>query len=109
LGVDLDIYDANGVKVATIRNGNIVDYNRVGYTAAKERHRYSLTEDATGRLICDVRKSGKAGDGSELEVSVDLYTKRGVHLVANSEGTKLGGIDFLGNTINGCEAGIVIP
>jgi hypothetical protein len=108
LAIDFDIYDATGAKVATIRNGNIVDHDGAGYTASKEHHRYTLTEDATGRVVCDIKKVSKAENGSEIEVSVDLFTKKGFHLIAGPEETNLGGAVFRGNTIQGCGAGIVV-
>ena len=109
LAVDFDIYDASGANVATVRNGNIVDHESGGYTARKEHHRYTLTENATGRVICEIKKVSKAEDGSDIEISVDLFTKKGFHLIAGPEETNLsGGMAFRGNTIDGCEAGIVI-
>ena len=109
LAVDFDIYDATGSKVATVRNGNIVDHDGAGYTAAKDHHRYTLTEDATGRVIFDIKKAAKAEDGSEIEVSVDLFTKKGFHLIAGPEETNLpDGMTIRGCTIQGCGVGLAV-
>jgi hypothetical protein len=108
LAVDFDIYDVDGSKIATVRNGNVMQHDADRFHAHKEHHRYWITEKGTDRIICDIRKVSKAEDGSELEISVDLFTKKGFHLIAGPEETNLGGMVFRGGTIRGCGAGIVI-
>jgi hypothetical protein len=108
LAVDFDIYDPSGSKVATVRNGNIVDHDREAYEPAKEHHRYTLTEKATGRVVCDIRKAAKAEDGSEIEIAVDIYTKKGLHFVATPEFSAFPGAVLQGVTISDCGTGISI-
>lgn len=108
LAIDFDVYDESGDKVATVRNGNIVQHDSERFQAHKEHHRYWIEEKSSGRVICDVRKDSKAEDGSELEVSVDLFTKSGFHFIASSEETNLGGMVLRGNTMSGCQTGILV-
>jgi hypothetical protein len=108
LAVDFDIYDADGSKVATVRNGNVVQHDSDRFHTNKEHHRYWITEKGTGRILCDIRKVSKAEDGSEIEVSVDLFTKAGFHIIAGPEATNIPGAVFRGNIMQGCAAGIVI-
>jgi hypothetical protein len=108
LAIDFDIYDASGNKVATVRNGNIVQHDSDRFQAHKEHHRYWIEEKSSGRVICDIRKAAKAEDGSELEVSVDLFTKSGFHFIAGSEETNLAGTIFRDCTISNSPTGISI-
>ncbi|WP_414664844.1 hypothetical protein [Horticoccus sp. 23ND18S-11] len=108
LAVDFDVYDAKGKKVATIRNAHIVSGNKEDYDFKKEFHRYWVIEKSSGRTICDVRQKAAAEGSCELEVSVDLYTKTGFRIIADSEHTNIGGLFMKGCTMNNCAAGIVI-
>jgi hypothetical protein len=108
LAVDFDVYDVNRNKVATVRNGNIVKGHSGNFEFHKEQDRYWVVEKKSGRVICDIRKGSKAEDGSEIEVSVDLYTKSGIHVVAGPNATNLGGMVMTGCTIQDCGAGIVV-
>ena len=108
LAVDFDVYAEDGSKVATIRNGNVVQGDAEKYEFHKEHHRYWVVDRDSGRTICDVRKSARAEDGSELEVSVDLYTKSKFHLMADPDKTNIGGMVMTGCTMKDCGAGIVV-
>lgn len=109
LGVDFDIYDKYGAKVATVRNGNIVENHLANaYAVVKEARRYIMTERATGRVVCSIEKSPLGQDGSELDVSVDLYTNSGVHVVASPTSTSLRSIQFTGCRFADCDHGLVI-
>jgi hypothetical protein len=99
LGIDFDLYDSKGQKVATIRNGHIVQGDASAYTLKKEKHRYWIL-DKTGAVICDVRQVTKAEPGCEIEVSVDLYSKNGFHYKAAPDRTEIGGPS--GMVITGC-------
>ena len=105
LGIDFDIYASDGEKVATIRRGNIVQGDDKKYEIKKDYHHYWVKEKETGRSICDIKQKSKAEGDCEIEVSVDLYTKSGFHLIADPEKTNIGGITISGNTFCG---GIVI-
>jgi hypothetical protein len=108
LGIDFDIYDKDGKKVATIRRGNVVQGDEANYEIKKEYHHYTVTEKDSGKIICDIKQKAKSEGDTEIEVSVDLYTKKGFHLIAGPEQTNIGGSQIRGNLFQGLAAGIVI-
>jgi hypothetical protein len=63
---------------------------------------------ATGRVVCDIRCAGATTDGSDIEVSVDLHTKRGVHFVAGPDSSSFSGAILQGITMSDCAVGIAI-
>ena len=105
LGIDFDIYDAKKKKVATVRRGTVVDGDRESYQITHEPHHYVVREKNTGRVICEIKRREHAID-SELEVSVDLFTPSGFHLVAGPEQTNIGGVMMGGNVFQKCRVGI---
>lgn len=107
LGIDFDIFDKQGKRVATIRKGVIVQGNQSEYTITTGMDRYTLTENKTGTIICDIKKRSQATQ-AEIEVSVKLYTPDGFLFDATPTGTNLPGIKMSGNIISNCGAGIVI-
>ena len=107
LGIDFDIYKENGEKVATIRKGMIVDGNENEFSILKEVDHYTITEKSSGRIICDIKKREVAGD-VELEVNVQMYTKRGFLFIAAPTGTNIGSTSITGNIFSNCQYGIYI-
>jgi hypothetical protein len=102
LGVDFDVYAQDGSKVATVRNGNIVQGDSEKYEIHKEGgRRYWMVERASGRIICDIKKAPGNEDGSELEIAVDLYSKNGAHFAAGPEETIIGNCKVSGCTFAG--------
>ena len=107
LGIDMDIFDKDGERVATVRRGSIVQGNKEDYEIRRERHRHSVIEKSSGHVICDIRRKTEAPD-PELEISVRLYTPDGFLFEATPEETNLRGIRMIGNRIINCKYGIVI-
>ena len=108
LAVDFDVYRADGTKVATIRNAHVVSGHQEDYEFHKEHHHYWVTERSSGRIICDVRQVSKAEGDCEIDVSVDLFTKSGFHVIADPEKTNVGGVVISGCTTKDCDAGLVV-
>ena len=109
LAIDFDIYDAQLKKVATVRNASVVQHDSQSYTARKEQNRYWVEEDSNGKIILEILLRERAEGDCELEVTVDLYTKSGFHLIAGPETTNIGGIAMTaGCTIEGAQYGVVI-
>lgn len=69
--IDFDVYDQQGDKVATVRRNEVYMGNKADYTINGTMNRYTVTENATGTVICDIRKRADA-EPAELEVSVRL-------------------------------------
>ena len=90
LGIDFDIYGADGKKIATIKRNQVYEGNKDDYQLDCTADRCTLTEKNTGRIICEIKKR-KEAEPAELEVSVDLYSPSGFHLEATPEGTNVGG------------------
>ena len=107
LGIDFDIYDATKKKIATVRRGTIVDGDRTAYDFVHGAHHYQVKDKKDGRVICDIKRAGQSED-SELEVSVDLFTPSGFHLIAGPNATNIGGIVISGNTSVKCGVGISV-
>jgi hypothetical protein len=107
LGIDFDIYDKKEEKVATVRNGVIVQGDKRKYDISSGMDRYIVTDIASGRVICDIRKRSQAPN-AELEVSVKMYTRDGFLIDAGPDQTNIGGLQLRGNTFENCGAGIAI-
>ncbi len=107
LGIDFDIYDATGKKVATVRRNQIYEGDKTAYAVKELANRYTLTEKASGRVLCDIKKREDAKP-AEIDVSVKLYTPDGFLFDATPEGTNIPGAVIKGMVIKDCGAGIVI-
>ncbi len=110
LGIDFDIYNTEGRKIATVRRNEIYydgkDKDRFHIDGSENR--YVLTDTKTGRTICDIRKR-QAAEPAELDVSVHLYTPSGFLFDATPDRTNLpGGNAFINCTFADCGTGIAI-
>ena len=106
LGIDFDVYDSNGPRVATIAKGIVVQGDTANYTITTGHEEYTVKENSTNRQIVSVKRRGV--QGAELEVSVDLYTPSGFHLNATPTHTNIGGMTVSGCTFQNCGAAINI-
>ncbi len=107
LGVDFDIYDKKGVKVATIRRGMIVQGDENNYIIRKDYDHFTIKEKSSGRMICEIKKRNKAGN-AELELNVQMYTKDGFLLKATPQGTNVKNLYITNSTIKNCLRGLEI-
>lgn len=108
LGVDFDIYDENGDKVATIRRGMIVQGDTDNYIIRKDYDHFTIKEISSGRMICEILKRDKAGD-AELELNVHMYTKDGFLLKATPSGTNAKNVIMQNCTFKNIRCGLSIP
>ena len=106
LGIDFDVHDARGKRIATFRKGVVVQGNSESYSVETGHDEYRVTEKSSGRVIAHVKRRGAAG--VELEVSVRLYMPDGFLFDASPTETNLGGVKMMGNVIRNCGAGIVV-
>jgi hypothetical protein len=107
LGIDFDIYDQNGAKVATVRRNEVYMGNAEDYEIQGTMNRYTVTERGTGRVICDIRKREDA-DPDELAVTVHLYTPSGFLFDSTPDETNLGGLKLKNNVFRGSNTAIEI-
>lgn len=106
LGIDFDVFDSTGTKVATFRKGIVVQGDSNNYTIESGHEEYRVTEKATGRLIASVKRRG--AEGAEMEVTVHLYTPDGFLFDATPTHTNVAGMMMTGCVIESCGSGIAI-
>ena len=106
LGIDFDVFDSEGNRVATVRKGIVVQGDSDNYIIESSHEEYTVTERSSGRLLTSVKRRGV--DGAELEVSVQLYTPDGFLLDATPTQTNIGGNVIKGCIFKDCGAGIAI-
>jgi hypothetical protein len=83
LEINLDIYDKEGKKVATIKNSRIVDGDKKNYEINNSNNRYMILNKKNNKQICEIkRKSDSTLTEAELEVTLNLYTPNGFNLIA---------------------------
>lgn len=108
LGIDFEIYDHKGTRVATVRRNEIYEGDKDSYAIDGSLNRYVLTERATGDVICDIRKRDDA-ENSELEITeLRLYTPSGFRFIADPNKMNLAGMTFFGCTFADSDVGINI-
>ena len=106
LGIDFDIFDSTGNRVATVRKGIVVQGDSENYKIESGHEEYKVTEKGSNRLITSVKRRG--AEGAELEVSVHLYTPDGFLIDATPTQTNIAGMVMTGCVIKDCGAGIAI-
>ncbi len=106
LGIDFDIYDESGDKVATIRKGMIVDGDEDKYSIVEDFDHFTITEKFSGRIICEIRKREEAEGDVEFELFVKMYTKSGFLFEATP--TRTNTLFITGVVFEDCKVGIQI-
>jgi len=107
LGIDFDVFDSSGKRVATFRKGIAVQGDSNNYTIKSGHEEYRVEDKTTGQLIASVKRRGAQG-GTEMEVSVHLYTPDGFLIDATPTQTNIKGMVMKGNVFENCGAGIAI-
>ncbi len=105
LGIDFDVYDKQGKKVATIRRGNVVEGDTSAYGIDYGADCHKVTEKTTGRVIVHIDKNPPDAD---IAVSVNMYLPDGFLLQATPYSINIGSSTMIGNIFAGCKAGIAI-
>ena len=108
LGINFDLYGSEGKRVGTVRNALFVPPVPKGYSVRLDADHYILTEDATGRVICDIKLRQEAQSDAEIEVAAEMYMPDGFLLRLTPEQTNLGDSTSRGNIFRNCAAAINI-
>jgi hypothetical protein len=108
LGINFDLYGSEGKRVGTVRNAVFVPPVPEGYSVQHGADHYILTEDVTGRIICDIRLRHKAQSDAEIEIAAEMYMPDRFLLRFTPKQTNLGGLTLRGNTFRNCGAAIKI-
>lgn len=108
LGIDFDVFDSSGSRLATVRNGQFVGRRPTGFTIDGTADHYALTEDSTLRRVCEIKLRRKAAGDAELEVSAEMFMPDGQLLKLSPASSNFGGILVEGCTFQNLEAAIVI-
>ena len=108
LGINFNLFNAGGARLATIRNGNFVGKVPSGYKITSSHDHYSLIEEATSRVVCDIRRREQADGGAELDVSARMYTHDGTLLELTPSETNIESIKISGCEIRDCPVAISI-
>lgn len=105
LGLDFDVYDDKGGKIATIRRGNVVQGNTQAYEMKHLADCDKVIEKSTGRIIVEINKKSSDAD---VAVSVNMYLQDGFLLEATPDSINVGSSKMIGNTFPNCKTGIAI-
>lgn len=108
LGINFDLFNEEGTRLATIRNGNFVGEVPSGYKITSSHDHYSLIEEATGRVVCDIKLREQADGGAELDVSAQMYTPDGALLELTPSETNIESMKTRGCEIRNCPVAISI-
>ena len=105
LGIDFDVYDQNGKKVATVRHGNVVEGDASAYEISHGADCHKVTEKTTGRIIVQIDKKPPDAD---IAVSVNMYLPDGFLLKATPDSINIGSLTTVGCTFENLKTGIAI-
>ena len=106
IGIDFDVYDESGKKVATIRNSNVVDGDPKAYEISHEATCKKVVEKSTGRLIVQVDKDPPDAD---LAVTARLHMPgTGFLLEATPDSINIGTSRMINCTMRNCRTGIAL-
>ena len=106
LGIDFDVFNAQGKRVATFAKSVVVQGDKANYDVQTGHETYTVTERSSGRVIARVQRRNV--EGAELDVHVHTYLPDGFLLDAGPDGTNLPGFQMIGGTISDCPGAIGI-
>ena len=107
LGIDFQVFDSSGNKVASIKKNNVYLGDKEAYETGGGPDDTYLRVKATGRILAHVKKRQESAP-AELDVSLSTYLPDGRPLELDQFGTNLGGVHMTGSTISNCSVGIAI-
>jgi hypothetical protein len=108
LGIDFEIYNASRQKIAAVKKNNIYPHkdHKPSLSLDGTDDSLRLIDKDTGKVIAEIKKRQAATE--ELDVSVTTFLPDGVLLIADPNGTNLGGTQISGCAFEGMNAAIAI-
>jgi hypothetical protein len=91
LGVNLDLKDESGNKIAAITDGNVSEIDSEKYTIIEGQDRFAVVEKASGRTWADIRRR-ISDEIYELDVSC-LFIRAGFPVILHPNRTKIGKVN----------------
>ncbi len=90
LGINLVLYGRSGREIGMVRSGVFATPVPKGYSVRFAEERYTLTEDASGRVVCDIRFRPVGQEAAVISVTAQMYMPNGSLLSITPQGTDLG-------------------
>jgi len=106
LGIDFDVFDSEGKRIAKVAKNIVVYGEPTNYTITTGHETYSVTENGSGREILRVKRRGVSG--AALEVHARMYMPDKYLLELSPTGTNLRGLQMTGNSFDGYGHGTAI-
>lgn len=103
LAVDLDLHGADGDVLARVRASRLSGPEAHRFLARRSDERWTLTERATGAVLCDLRKAG-----NRVDVGLSLRAPNGTLWEATPEALDLRPLNFRHNVFKKCRVGIAV-
>ncbi len=91
LGVNLDLKDESGNRIAAIAGGSVSEVVSEKYKIIEAQDRFAVVEKASGRIWADIRRSIR-DEIYELDISC-LFFISGIPVVLHPNRTKIGKIN----------------
>jgi hypothetical protein len=107
LGIDFQVFDSSGNKVASIKKNNVYFGDKEAYETGGGPDDTYLRVKSTGKILAHIMKRRESAP-AELDVSLSTYLPDGRPLELDQHGTNLGGLHMTDNTISNCSIGIAI-
>jgi len=107
IGIDFQVFNAKGKKVASVRRNNIYFGDKAFYQLDGDADSVTLKERASGAVLVDIKKRGKATP-AELDISVRSYVPSGQLLDLGPDTSNLGGLQMRECVIQNCGVGIAM-
>jgi len=86
----IDIFSESGIKTASVSNGKLNTGNKADYSITSSEKEFTLSEKATKRVICYVKKiQNKEKNREELHVWLDLYMPDGFYFQCTPDETNV--------------------
>ena len=108
--INFDVFSTSGKKVATVKEGKLIEGNKDLYIIKSTDKEFSFIEKSTNRIICFVKKTNDTKNKRcELQVSADMYMPSGFYFQCTPETTNVPSLNYMtGSTFDNMGAAITL-